>query len=318
MNPKRRSVENKLREAMTQEGVPLAVIDYVVGLNPLRWVYWLGTRGYIAITIAGFGVGAVFWGKAESIVDANAIARAHEIGGILFRTNFGISFLILMFAWIFAAGLIVSHLTSRTPRARAAMFAFAFLNAKSKHYLNWLGRLKNIPVDSGPDEYIIAAMQSADKFFWSGALVLTAIAIPVLDRELRTFDVYTEKGYLATPLFPWENEKSGNWRDAEFAELGCNHVTDKSASDDIIYDITLNENTTFRISAAKPVSGRLLDQLELIDAELRASDVPFQRWAIRNRNPIHPSCLAAQRRRFSAEEYERLVRLLRVGEFHSD
>lgn len=314
MNPKNRSEKTKLREAMAEDGVPASVIDYVIGLKPLRWIYWLGTWGFIAITVAGFGLGTVLWGAAESIVTATAVARAHEIGGILFKTNFGISFLILMFAWIFAAGLIASKLTSRTPRMRASMFAYSFLNPKARQYLNSGGRLKNFPVDSGPDAYIIAAMTNADKFFWSAALVLTAIAIPVLDRELQTYDVYTEERYVATPLFPWEDEKTGNWRDAEYVALGCNHVTGKGASDDIIYDIKLNEKTSFRISAARPVSGPLLDQLELIDVSLQAAGVPFQRWKLRDRDPVHPSCLAAQRRRFSPDDYDRLLRLLRVGE----
>jgi len=317
MTRKNHSLEQELREAMAQEEVPPAVIDYVISLNPSRWFYRLGTWGFIAIIIAGFGVGAILWGKAESIVDANAIARAHEIGGILFRTNFGISFLILMFAWIFAVGLFVSKLTSISPRARATMFAFSFLNPKSRHYLNWGGRLRNIPTDAGPDAYIIAAMTSADKYFWSGALILAAIAVMTLDRELQTYDVYTADAYLATPLFPWEEEKTGMWRDADHVELGCNHVTGKNASDDIIYNVKTNDGATIGLANARPIEGTLLEQLEKLDAALVEAEVPFRRWRRMDRNPLHPDCMEAQQRKLSAEDYSRMIRLLRVGEIPS-
>lgn len=307
-----------LREAMEEAGVPAVVIDHVLALKPARWIYWLATWGYIAVLVAGFGLGAVLSIEAESIVDSNAIARAAQIGGLLYKTNFGISFMVLIFAWVAAAALIVSPLTTRTPRARASMFAYSFSNPRAKRYLNWGGRLKAISVEIGPDDYISKAMPNMEKPLGGIVLTLVAMAMVILDREFQTYDIYSAEEYLATPLFPWDHEKTGKWRDARFVELGCNHVTGKHVSDDIIYDVVFDENSSVRISSAMPVNGSLLDQLEIIDQNLRDAGIPFRRWEWLDRNPLHPACLDAQKRRFSSADYQRIRRLLRVGEFASD
>lgn len=316
--PKIRKDEPALREAMEKEGVPAAVIDHVMALEPARWIYWLGAWSYVVVMVAGFGVGAILWSRVEAIVDDTAVSRAAEIGGLLYKSNFGIGFVFLLFAWILISGVLVTAVAAKSARVRASYFLFTLLDPKNRISLTFNNRLSKLAAITDPEEYIRSAVEGSNKAFLSVGVLLTAAGFAFVDWELNTFNIYSAEGYLSTPLLPWDHDKTGKWRDAEYVELGCNHVTGKNASDDIIYEIRVDEKTSFRISDAAPVKGDLLDQIEAIDTELREADISFRRWEWLKRNPLHPSCLAAQRRKYSANDYNRIIRLLRVGEFPSD
>lgn len=309
---------NEAREAMAREGVPAPVIEYVLALRPRNWIYQLSVWSYVAVMIAGFGVGAVLWVICERFIEAEARASAPAVDGLLFDTNFGIGFLILLFAWILISGLGVSALFMRWPRARATLFVSTLLDRKNRIVLTLGNALRRLSDITDPDEYVSAASRVTDKRVGSIGALLAAAGLIVLIWEFNAFTLYSPHGFIAKPVFPWEAVRRNEWRDAEFVELGCNHVVGKHASDDIIYDVNFAKGSSRRLSAATPLNGDLIGALETIDNTLRAAGVRFERWNWLRRDPLHRDCLAVQKTRYSEEDYARLERILRIGEFAND
>lgn len=309
---------NEARETMAGEGVPAPVIEHVLSLQPKNWIYQLSVWSFIAVMLVGFGVGAVLWVVCERLIEAEARAFAPTVGGILFDTNFGIGFLFFLFAWICISGLAVSALFMRSPRVRATLFVFTLLDPKNRYALTFGNALQRLSGITDPDEYVAAALRGPDKWLGSIGAALAAVGLIFLNWEFNTYTLYSPQGFVAKPLFPWEEVKRGDWSDAESVELGCNHIVGKNASDDIIYDVNFADGASRRVSAATALNGDLVGALEAIDRTLRGAGVRFERWQWLQRDPLHRECLAAQKRRFSAEDYRKLERILRIGEFPLD
>jgi len=65
---------------------------------------------------------------------------------------------------------------------------------------------------------------------------------------------------------------------------------------------------------AVSLRGNWLDNAILIDAAIEDAGVTFKRWSWLNRDPLHPACLGAQLRVLGEEDYDKLLKLLRVKE----
>lgn len=322
-----------LRGAMAREGVPEPVIDHVMALDPVRLLYWAANVGFVIVMILGFGAGAVMFSRGEEIVKTAALARAAESGGLLYHTNFGFGFLILLFAWIFISGVLVSLTTMTWPRVAASVFAYTLRDPKNRLSLTSGGRLQKTPFNGDANEYLRAVTEQSNKNFLQIGFVLAALGIAIAERELTTYEIFTAEGYIATPLSPWSKEARGAWRDASSVLIGCNHVTGKNASDNVIYEVKLPDGRSLNLAGATPVSagllnknsaigtpfsGKFLESLEMIDSELEGGGAAFKRWRWLTRDPLHPDCLAVKRRQLTVGNYERLTRLLRVGKFPTD
>lgn len=307
-----------LKEQLLRAGAPLYVVEFVIAQRPSGLLYQALNWGFILIMIAGFGVGAFLWIHLESISDANAVGAAKEIGAILFEHYFGVSMLIALFGWIFAAGLIAFWLSTYWTRGLAIVFAYSTLASANRLFMKIEKFAEDYSGGDDPKKFLLAwAGAWIRRTSWA-ALILFAFSAAFLSRELSTQVLYSPIGYVAAPFFPWGEGKEGEWKDADVVYLGCNHTTGRNASDNIVYIVVFTSGDERRISSAKPVEGVWLDQIEIIDAAFADSKADFQRWSFRNRNPLHPECLSAQTKQLSDSDAERIYKLLRVGELEGD
>ncbi len=306
------------REALIAVGIPSHVIDYAISHKPSHWFYTSMAWVFITVMVAGFIAGAFVWGALEDLVGQNALLGAKKLDALLYYHNFGIAPLIALFAWIFAAGVVAYWLASLSRKMRASMFVYTILDSNNAPYLKLGKSIESLQHESDPEAYIRQLFFGWLRIALWPAVILFALSGVVLEREFKTFSAYTIDGYVAYPLAPWDEVKSGSWSEAALVSLGCNHVTGRGASDDIIYRVKLQSGASHDVAGAYPVSGAWLDQVEKIDNTLRNSDAIFQRWQWLKRDPIHPKCLSAQGRRYNREELERIYHLLRIGEFTGD
>jgi len=307
--------ESAVRNRLIEEGVPENVATYAASLNPSEWVFQALSWIFILIMILSFIRGAFLWGYFENILDKNAQSEAIASGAVLYQHNFGISGLIALFGWIFAAGIITGRIQLVTDKILSSAFVETMLDPKNRLYVGLEGYLKRLQAyEQEPREYMKQACLGWINYIIWPAVILFSLAAATLERELQTYSYYTTEGFVEKPLFPWEPDKIDSWSNASYVELGCNHVTGKNASDDIIYDVSFQNGNSLRPSNALPVSGVWLDRVEEIDKVLVAKNVQFRRWNWLKRNPLHPDCLAYYRNKYSSSEYERLKLLLRVGE----
>ncbi|MEL6380262.1 MAG: hypothetical protein AAFQ29_10895, partial [Pseudomonadota bacterium] len=295
-----------LRDRLLAAKIPLYVVEHAISLGPAKWLYDCTTWLFVFIMSGGFIFGAFFvWRPLKNLVVKNALNLANEINGILYAQNFGIALLVALFAWIFVTGFLVTLVQNSSKRMQASIFIHTLLDPKNAPYLRIGENVERLQDESDPTEYMKRMVLGWGKLMLWPAAILTSISLIILERELNTFTIYTPTGYLAKPLFPWEDDKSDHWTNAQTVELGCNHTTGRGASDDIIYEINFASGESYRISTANPVSGNWLDQIEIIDEALKDADVIFQRWDWLNRESYHPDCLAAQERQFSPDDLRR-------------
>ena len=304
-----------IQAQLVEVGVPQAVAEYAVSLKPSGWVFQALSWIFILIMVLGFLGGAFLWGYFENILDQNAQAAATNASAVLYQHNFGIAGLLALFGWIFAAGVITGQIQLLSDKLLSSAFVETILDPKNRLYLSletYLDRLRSY--EHEPREYMKRACLGWINYILWPTLILFALAGAVLERELHTYEYYTLEGYVGKPLFPWESDKVYHWSNASYVELGCNHVTGKNASDDIIYDVTFQNGNSLRPSNALPVTGTWLDRIEQIDRVLASENKNFKRWSWLKRNPLHQSCMASYRKKWSSADYIRLEALLRVDE----
>ena len=301
----------ELADRLRHEGVAEIDIDYLLGMYPSRFLSTLNDFLVVIVMIAGFSVGAILWviGAEQSNVTAREHARSAS--GVLYEDVFGISGLIAVFGWICASGYIVTRPGFASERLIASAFAYSMIKAK-KYAAPWRSAYFKADKNVNPRERfadVVAAQGAWGK--WP-AIVLLIGSLFMFDHEMKWFTIYTQDRIIERSQFGLGKWVETLWADAVIVELGCNHVTGKSASDDPVYKITFQDGRTLRLDNARGVNGSWLDGIEVIDRALSDAGAEFRRWSWRDRNPLHPNCLAANRRKLSEVDYDRLRRILRV------
>ena len=301
-----------IRDQLIAIGVPEHIAHYAASLNPSSAIFAVYSFLYLVIMGAGFAAGAIAWSFLEKKIVTNAMIAAHEVGGLFYSHLFGISMLFALFGWIFGAAIVTGWLQLLSKRIVASMFVETISEPKNRLFLrldNYLDYLA--PFADEPLEYMKKGCMRWITFLYWPTAILFGIAAMSLEIEFRAFNIYTAKNAIVTPYFPWKEEKSLDWRDAESVSLGCNYVADGNDSH-LIYEVKFQDGVTVRLSSAELVTGRFLDNLELIDNSLADAEVPFRRWKWLGRNPMHPKCLEHFRNTYSVSDFERVKALLRV------
>ena len=147
-----------LQIAMIREDVSQPVIDYVMALNPSRLAYRIAKWAYIFASLPGTLFCAIYLADSnDRIANALALARANEMGGLLFRGFFGIAFVTSLFAWLFATTAIFNFIMTRTPRLRASLFVFSLADERASPLMTWSGKRPKNAIALDPSTYLIAA-----------------------------------------------------------------------------------------------------------------------------------------------------------------
>lgn len=305
---------SSLAARLLEAGVPADVAAYLERLQPQAWGWWVAQGVLLFVMVAGFAVGALwFWPRLAALTEANAMTAGERAGALMVQYNFGMSLLIALFGWIFAAGATVGLAGIATERLRASTFTFNVLNARQAA-ARWALKRTMVALsgETNPEAYVRRAVLNWQWWMAGWAVVLLALSAYAVSRDVQAHGLYTRSHYIDSPFFPWGSRAPVPWTQATKVELGCNHVTGRNASDSLIYRVHFPDRYFVSLESGTPL-GDWLDAAEQIDAELRRSGVKFQRWRWLDRDPLDPACLAVMRRSWE-QDYPRIERLLRIGE----
>jgi hypothetical protein len=296
-------------------GVPKHVADYLQALRPKFWLWWVAQGVFLPVMLAGFAVGALWlWPQLEEIGRHNALVAAMSANALMVQYNFGVSLILALFAWIFAAGAIGGVVGVLIERSRAGAFAYGILNAKRTAIGAWsvARTMRALSDEADPERFVRRATMNWQWWMVGAALVLSALSAYAVMRDVQAHGLYTRTHLIASPLLPWGSRAPVEWVDALKVEVGCNHVTGRNAYDTLIYRVHLPGRSFASLESGEAL-GDWLAAAEQIDAELRRASVPFERWQWLDRDPLDPACLSVMRNSW-AEDYPRIERLLRIGE----
>ena len=269
--------------------------------------------------VGGFVLGALFiWQPLELLSLATAIIAAYEAGAWSYIVNFGLSILLLLFIWIFTSGILPGIVTRLTPMPWKGALYLGALSDKSGGW--WYARLTRQVIEKLEPQ--AEASRIIDTWALKYCSALSKFVIPMLllsgfllVRDVGAHSLYGPDGYTSSPFLPWANIQTIPWSEAVKVELGCNNTDDGA---DIVYEVTFSNGKSTRVENGSPLQTSWLETLERVDAEISKSDVQFERWSWLNRNPLHPKCVRSFYSRLGEEDADRLMALLRVGQFESD
>jgi hypothetical protein len=300
-----------ITEGLAALGVPEDVIAYLLSMRPSRWLSFIHDFLVLILLVLGFAVGAVLWVLLAQYSEAAAIEHAKVIGGVMYEDIYGFSGLTALFGWIFAAGFISSSPAIIPDRMVASAFAYS-MTKDTKYAISWRRAFAKADKTLTPDALVKNVFSHQGKWGKWPAVVLFMLAFLLVDFEMRFHTIYTYDGMTGRSNYGFGDWVATPWSDAISVELGCNHITGKSPSDDPVYKITFKDGRSIRLDNARPTSGSWIDGIEVVDAVLIRTGVEFKRWSWRDRNPLHPKCLAANQRKMTPDDYARLLKVLRV------
>ena len=303
-------------QTLRDAGVPEPVVEYLKHQKLSQSIYHGTEFLFIFVMAAGLIAGMRYlWPYLNGMTAQFAQARAQEIEGLLYDYNFGLSLILGILGWIFAAGAPFLFAQLISPRLLANSFVFGTVAGLKLRATRWIVRkiLTHARNESDPARYVRRAeLRWAWVFTLAGALPF-AIGGMILVREQRAHEIYTSTTYVHSPLLPWKSTAPRPWSTAVAVETGCNHIErEGKISDDIIYEVRFPDGATTRLGDATPLQGSWLDAVEKIDSLLVASGVEFAHWSWLDRDPTHPLCITALRERFPGAEFGRVQRLLRL------
>lgn len=303
-----------VRGQLLSVGVPAHVADYLTSLDSGGWRASF-LLAFVALMGAGFAVGGLLlWPALDRLTYQNAFSDAIMSHALSYDFNFGSSLVIALFGWIFLSGAIVGALFYLNERTRAASLMVSLLSAKRGPISRWsvYRMVDGVSADLDAPTYVKRMARNSNKVALGFAVVVGIISAYAVVRDVNTHSVFTEAGYVRSPYFPWGSHALRPWSSAVKVELGCNHVTGRNRADDVIYRVTFRDGSSVQLAQAVPLAGPWLDNLDRIDAHLRAANVAFERWRWMRRDPLHPECLSAYTSTMSPAASAQLLRLLRV------
>lgn len=306
----------EVRETLREAGVPPHVIVYVTeglsGTLPSNQVSFLLLGALVFAFSCIFGL----WSFLQDLNKYLALSTARNIEAILVdMSNFGLSMIVLMFASIFCAVIITMAISLRVAKFARLTFINSVLDSRrfklDRLVLGRAPRNENLPAD----QYVRAGLMRQMKFCARAAAVLGLIAVAILLCELRSHPFFSEHAYVHTPFLPWEAATSHAWNSAVSVDTACLHTSGSRGSDenDIVYRVTFDDGTSVDLGRSIAVDVPWLDAMEAIDRKIESAGAQFGVRAVKDGTPFDPPCLAAQWERFTPDDFERAMRLIRYG-----
>jgi len=278
-------------------------------------LFWLSSTFALAAMIAFLLSGLIFlitWVTQQTW--DNAANAARELDALAYFANGGLSLLPLIFGGIFASDgltLILPQFLSRDRRVAYALRAALSLLRDDRTHSYVQGRIRRIVYEYGTGNEAEALLSwHYRRLRWSVlGLSLCAAGLLMLPGDLNAHVLFTRDGIQDRGMFPPYHEKTILWSDASRVQLGCNQTRDSAS---IIYEVTFNDGSKYRLSDTTRYRDDLLDVLEHIDREIETTSGSFERWEWLGRNPAHPECLRHWRRELGSEDFARFAQLLRL------
>ena len=312
MSKKTLEPEKSIQAQLEEKGVPADIAEYAANQSPLAIINTVYAFSIAIVMGLGFLIGAIFlWQPAETLNNKLAASFAENVGALLYRTNFGVSGLIALFAWIFLSCAICGLLPLISKKLLASSFVYGILNDK-------VTKIKPLRPNISPPQYLRKYFIRSTKFLFFPALFLTLIALLVGFKEINSYSVFGEDKFVIAPILSFSGKQTYSNTDIRSIELGCNHVTGKNRSDKLVYKITFKDGKSLRMEDAQALHGTWLQNAVKIDAGLKENGFEYKRWKWGNRDPLHPDCLTAQRNKHTESEFNQIASLLQIGHFSTD
>lgn len=253
-----------------------------------------------------FGIGFL-----ESLAATDALNHASQRGGVLFKPRLGSGMLVSLFAYILLAGWVAWSLPlilrSRLRHVAALTVLALFENNSLKRK-----RFQIVVRDQTPgetaDEFSRRLCMAYGKFYRMLALPLLVASFGLTMLDLRSYTYATIDAVVTQPWLPWTHVRTYKFSDASFVELGCNY-TDEGGW--VEYTVHFPDGAEFNLGSFGTVSGEWIGTALRIDQKLLDAGVELRRWKFRERDPMHPLCLARQGKLLSPSEPALLHSLLR-------
>ena len=299
---------------LAREGVPQSVIEHVskyslIGsydvIVAFAFVFFMAILFTLTIFLASY---------IENIKRPNVLIFSNNMNGVLYNYSFYSPLFASMPGALFISIALAIFTTLSSPNWQATDFVKDVAAPKQNWFTRWLlGRMMaRLATETDPARYVRRFVFTPAWFLTGAAALLFAMSVPLAMLQVRAFEVFTPEGYYVSPLLPWNTPRFRPWAAAVSVETGCSHSSGKGTTDRMIYEVTFDDGTVMRLADATPVEDSWLDGMEVIHWNLRISGVQFVQWTWLWNDPFHPRCIRALRDRYSAEEFERLRRLLRV------
>ena len=301
-------------------GLPEHFSEDLINAYEITAFRWLGHWLFMIIMCLGFAVGGFWlWPYLEQLNIQRAMERTTDLNGLMFDVNFGIGLLIGLFVWIFLTGALSMALVRLAPMPLKGSLFFgvsADLDKTGiKRQQNIDALMKGVDRPNSTAELINRLTEPNIKKAFKIFIPIAILTALITYRETYTFSVLSETGHYRSGFF---SNSSQSWNEVSSVELGCNHVTGKNRSDDLVYKIKFRQGKALGIDDAIPLQGSWLENAKKINAKLKENGTQFKRWKWLNRDPLHPKCLAAQQNSYTGVEFNQIVSLLQIGNFTTD
>jgi len=300
------------RAALAQEGVSAPVVDHVLSYNRVGSLD--AAVGLVAVFLAVIFSATliIFARRIEAATRPDVLDIAVHMDGLLYAYDFSAPLIPALFG-AFLISVALGMFAALSPASwRPTVFIAFVTKLKQNRFSRWLlGRmLARLAGETDPARFVRRFVFMPAWFLMATGGLFLALSVPVAMWEVRAFEVFTPEGYYVSPLFPWSTPRLHSWASAAYVETGCSHYSRKGRTDNsMIYRVTLADRTVAYPTYVKPVRGSWLDGMETIDKTLRSAGVRFTPWSLND--PYDPRCIRAMRRKFSADEFARLRRILR-------
>lgn len=288
--------------------------------NISYWPVWIFSWLTWIYMVSGFAIGGYcLWPFLEQTLDKNAIEHGLRISGLLYDTNFGLGLLVFLFVWIILAALLTGMTILVSPLMLKHILFWAALDDDGGKPYNKKAlkvTLEHASTFTSAKELIHYWCHTYIGFTLKYIVPLTIIGVPTLYLDMTSYAIYTEEGIYRSHFLPWKRDGLIPWNTADYVELGCNQTDDGPS---IVYDITFKDGSSKRIEDGIPFTDySWLESLEIIDQKLSDGGARFRRWVWLERDPLHPKCIQGYYGYLGKDRGDRLMNLLRVGEFKND
>lgn len=311
----------KLRNELGGEalwGLPHNISEELINAHDITLFRWLGHWMFMIVMCAGFAVGG-FWifPYLERLNARRAIEKGNEINALLIHVDTGFGILVALFVWIFLTLNVCLLLIRWLPMPLKGALFFGISQEKSvpttERDVDELMKHSDRPRNAS--ELINRWAEPGIKKFSKILYPIAVITAFLSYQETKVFSLYSESGFYQSGYF---SESFTKWNQVSSIELGCNHVTGKNQSDDLVYKINFKQGASPRMEDAVALQGTWLESAAEINNILKDYSVNFKRWKWLDRNPLHPKCLSAQKESLTRDEFQQVVDLLQIGHFPGD
>lgn len=299
-------------------GLPQAISEELINAHDITLFRWIGHWLFMIVMCTGFAIGG-FWvvPYLERLNAQHALQKGLEINALLMHADIGFGILVALFVWIFLTISACLLLIRLLPMPLKGALFFGISQEKSvpttERDVDELMKTSDTPRN---------ASELINNWAESGIVKSSKILVPIAlitaflcYHETKVFSLYSESGFYKSGYF---SKNFSSWEEVSSVELGCNHVTGKNRSDDLVYKINFKQGTSTRMEDAIPIQGRWLGNAVKINNKLEGQSVYFKRWKWLSRDPLHSKCLTAQKNSRTRSEYSHVVDLLQIGYFPSD